>query len=64
VVSERRGKLSWVFSPGICYGYLTARRTLVEIGVAVPIGVGPSGPKRGIIIQFQYEIYFTQPTSQ
>ncbi len=64
VVGERRGKLSWVFSPGIRYGYLTARRSLVEIGVATPIGIGPNGPKHGIIIQFQYEIYFTQPTSQ
>lgn len=64
VVGERRGKLSWVFSPGVRYGYLTSRRTLVEIGVASPIGLGRNGPKLGIIIQFQYEIYFTQPTSQ
>jgi len=63
-VGERRGKLAWVFSPGARYGYITTRKTLVEIGVAVPIGIGPNGPKRGIIIQFQYEIYFTQPTSE
>ncbi|GEM_PF-1834820 len=58
---ERKGKLSWVVSPGIRYGFQTSRRTLVEIGVAAPIGLGPHGPKHGIIIQFQYEIYFTQP---
>ncbi len=60
---ERKGKLSWVFSPGIRYGYLTSRRTLVEIGVAVPIGLGPNAPKHGIVIQFQYEVYFTQPAA-
>jgi hypothetical protein len=64
VVGERRGKLSWIFSPGIRYGYITSRKTLVEIGVAAPIGIGPNGPKRSIIIQFQYEIYFTQPTNE
>jgi len=58
---ERKGKLSWVFSPGIRYGYLTSRRTLVEIGVAAPVGLGPNGPKHGIVIQFQYEVYFTPP---
>ncbi len=58
---SRRGKLSWVISPGIRYGYRTSRRTLVEIGVAAPIGFGPNGPKRRIVVQFQYEVYFTPP---
>jgi hypothetical protein len=58
----RRGKLSWVFSPGMRYGVLTSRRTLLEIGVATPVGLGPNGPKRSIAIQLQYEIYFTPPT--
>lgn len=59
---EQRGKLSWVFSPGVRYGFLTSRRTLLEIGAAMPIGLGPNGPKRSMVIQFQYEFYFTPPT--
>lgn len=55
---SRRGELSWVFAPGVRYGFLTARKTLVEIGVSAPIGLGPNGPKRGIVIQFQFERLF------
>jgi len=60
-VGDRRGRLSWAVSPGVRYGFLTSRRTLVEIGVAAPVGLGPNGPKHGILIQFQYEVYFTPP---
>ncbi len=59
-VGFRRAKLSWVFSPGLRYGFLTARKTLIEIGVAAPIGLGPNGPKHGIIVQFQFEKLFGQ----
>jgi hypothetical protein len=59
-VGFRQAKLSWVFSPGLRYGFLTARKTLVEIGVAVPIGLGPNGPKKGILVQFQFEKLFGQ----
>lgn len=59
-VGTRRGALSLVFSPGMRYGWLTARKTLVEIGVSVPIGLGPNGPKRGIIVQFQFERVFAK----
>lgn len=54
----RAGELTWVFAPGIRYGYITSRKTLVEIGVSVPIGLGPNGPKQGVIIQFQIEKLF------
>jgi hypothetical protein len=63
-IGTRRGKLSWVVSPGIRYGFLTSRQTLIEIGVAAPVGLGPNGPKRGIFIQFQYEFYFQPPASK
>jgi len=55
MVGSRQGKLLWLVSPGLRYGFLTARKTLVEIGVAAPIGLGPNGPKRGLIVQFQFE---------
>ena len=54
----RVGELTWVFAPGVRYGFITARKTLVEIGVSAPIGLGPNGPKRGFIIQFQFERVF------
>jgi len=54
----RAGELTWTFAPGLRYGYITSRKTLVEIGVSVPIGLGPNGPKRGVIIQFQIEKLF------
>jgi len=57
----RQGQLSWVVSPGIRYGYMTSRKTLIEIGVTAPIGLGPNGPKHGFRIQFQYEFYFHPP---
>ena len=57
-VGFRQAKLSWVFSPGIRYGFLTARKTLIEIGVATPFGLGPNGPKRALVLQFQFEWLF------
>jgi len=51
----REGELSWVFSPGVRYGYITPKKTLVEIGITFPIGLGPNGPKKGFVIQFQFE---------
>jgi hypothetical protein len=57
-VGTRRSALSWVFAPGVRYGFLTARKTLIEIGVSAPIGLGPNGPKKGFIIQFQFERVF------
>jgi hypothetical protein len=54
----RRGRLGWVVAPGVRYGFLTARKTLVEIGVSVPVGLGPNGPKRGVVVQFQFERVF------
>jgi len=61
---RRTGKLFWTVSPGIRYGFLTSRRTLVEIGVAMPVGLGPNGPKRAIVVQFQYEFYFRPPAAR
>jgi hypothetical protein len=54
----RAGELTWTFAPGVRYGYITSKKTLVEIGVSVPIGLGPNGPKRGVMIQFQIEKLF------
>ena len=60
-VGSRQSQLSWAFTPGVRYGFLTARKTLIEIGVAAPIGLGPNGPKRGIQIQVQFEKVFGLP---
>lgn len=57
-VGTRRGALSWLVAPGVRYGFLTSGKTLVEVGVSVPIGLGPNGPKKGIVIQFQFERVF------
>lgn len=57
-VGTRQSALSWLVAPGVRYGFLTRRGTLVEIGVSVPIGLGPNGPKRGVVIQFQFERIF------
>jgi hypothetical protein len=57
----RRGKLTWQVSPGIRYGHLSQRQTLIEIGFAAPVGLGPNGPKQSFIVQFQYEFYFHPP---
>ena len=59
-VGTRQGKLSWVVSPGVRYGFFTARKTLTEIGVAAPIGLGANGPKKGFVVQFQFENVFGQ----
>ncbi len=59
-VGSRTTALSWLVSPGVRYGLLTAGKTLIEIGVAAPIGLGPNGPKRGFLIQFQFEKVFGQ----
>jgi hypothetical protein len=60
VAGTRDGQLQWVFAPGIRYGYINSRKTLVEIGVSFPIGLGPNGPKRGVTVQFQLEKLFSK----
>ena len=59
-VGVRQSGLAWLVAPGLRYGYITPLKTLVEIGVSVPIGLGPNGPKRGVVIQFQFERVFGQ----
>jgi len=54
-VGQRAGQLAWQLAPGIRYGYVTPRKTLVEIGMSVPVGLGPNGSKWGLIVQFQFE---------
>ncbi len=63
-VGARQGQLFWLISPGIRYGHLSSRKTLIEIGFAAPIGLGPNGPKRSFLIQFQYEFYFHPPKGE
>jgi Putative MetA-pathway of phenol degradation len=58
----REGKLSWVAAPGVRYGFMTPKKTLIEIGVSVPFGLGPNGPKHGVVVQFQFENVFGQKT--
>ena len=60
VAGNRQGLLSWVAAPGVRYGFMTPRKTLIEIGVAVPFGLGPNGPKHGVVVQFQFENVFGQ----
>jgi hypothetical protein len=60
ISGTRVGELTWVFAPGVRYGFITPKKTLVEIGVSAPIGLGPNGPKRGFIIQFQFEKLFSE----
>jgi hypothetical protein len=42
-------------SPGLRYGFLSRAGALVEIGVAVPLGLSGSAPDWGLILQLQYE---------
>ena len=61
LTGQRVGQLSWLVSPGVRYGFITPRKTLIEIGVAAPIGLGSNGPKKGLLVQFQLEKLFQQP---
>ncbi len=60
-VGARQGEFAWLVSPGIRYGHMTSRKTLIEIGFAAPTGLGPNGPKHAFLVQFQYEFYFHPP---
>ncbi|MBI3405357.1 MAG: hypothetical protein HY046_07845 [Acidobacteria bacterium] len=60
-LGTRDSELAWQVAPGIRYGYSTQRKMLTEIGVTFPIGLGPHGPKWGVVVQFQFEILFEQP---
>jgi hypothetical protein len=44
-----------IFSPGIRYGFLSASKKLIEIGVAFPIGLNDNAPRASIIFQIQFE---------
>ncbi len=47
-----------VFAPGARYGFLTRSRRLFEIGVSFPVGLNSATPRRGIILQIQFEQFF------
>lgn len=45
-------------APGIRYGFLTAGKTLTEIGFSVPLGLTRNAPDWGLILQVQFEAVF------
>ena len=44
-----------IFSPGIRYGFISASKKFIEIGIAVPIGLNENAPRASIIFQVQFE---------
>jgi len=55
---SRASEVHMLAAPGIRYGFLTARQTLVEIGVSFPLGLNRETPRHGVIVQFQFERLF------
>ena len=51
----KTSSLAAIFSPGIRYGFLSASKKLIEIGVAFPIGLNNNAPRASIIFQIQFE---------
>ncbi len=51
----KTSSLAAIFSPGIRYGFLSASKKLIEIGVAFPIGMNDNAPRASIIFQIQFE---------
>ena len=51
----KTSSLAAIFSPGIRYGFLSASKKLIEIGVAFPIGLNDNAPRASIIFQIQFE---------
>lgn len=49
---------TYLFSPGLRYGFSTPQDTLYEVGLAVPFGLNAAAPDWGIFLQFQYENVF------
>lgn len=47
-----------IFSPGIRYGFLTARKELLEIGLSLPIGLNSDAEDWAVIFQIQFEYPF------
>lgn len=52
---HRENVESFVFAPGIRYGYTTPKSRLFEIGISVPIGLDHDADDWGLILQIQYE---------
>ena len=55
---SRASEVHLLAAPGIRYGFLTARQTLIEIGVSFPLGLNRNTPHHGVIVQFQFERLF------
>lgn len=55
---SRASEVHLLAAPGIRYGFLTARQTLIEIGVSFPLGLNRNTPQHGVIVQFQFERLF------
>jgi hypothetical protein len=57
-VASKVTEVHSLLAPGIRYGLLTARQTLVEFGVSFPVGLDRGTPRYGVILQFQFERVF------
>ena len=51
----KTSSVSAIFSPGIRYGFMSASKKLIEIGVAFPVGLNDNAPRASIIFQVQFE---------
>ncbi len=57
-VGGRTRRTEVLAAPGIRYGFLTAAKTLTEIGLSIPLGLNRNAPDWGIILQVQFEYVF------
>jgi hypothetical protein len=54
---HKRDFTTLLFAPGVRYGYLTPKKTLIEAGLSFPIGLNGDTPDWGVIFQFQFEFF-------
>lgn len=64
-IGGKSAEVNLVVAPGVRYGLMTHYRNgveehLVEVGVSFPFGLNDQTPRRGVILQLQFEHIFTR----
>ena len=57
-VGQKVTAATTLFSPGLRFGYLNKEETLIEIGLAAPVGLTQEAPDWGLFLQTQFEYVF------
>ncbi len=57
-IGQKDTSATYLFSPGLRFGYIDKKETLIEIGFSAPVGLTAQSADWGVMIQTQFEYVF------